>query len=150
MLPIERKEDLSIYYHLKRLFSGTKFIIIEDSFPEKPLEIPTVSVDAGTLDHEPFQLGDRSSLRIRKWYIDVFAKNKSQRDDISYTILGSLDDGIDVFDYDMGFPPSVSPTKIGHLALLKKSFTPVPVLVDKNEKLYYRGQVTIITQNDLI
>ena len=147
---IERKEDLSMYYHINDQFIDASYVIIEDSFPETVLQLPTIAVDAGTLDHQLFEIGNRTPLRIRKWYIDVFAKTKSQRDDFCYRVLNSLDNGINVYDYDEGFPPDVDPTKIGHLALLKKSFLPIPVMVEENQKKYYRGQVIIITENDKV
>jgi len=147
---IERKEDLSVYYHISDQFSDVSYVIVEDSFPEVVMQVPTIAIDAGTLDHELFEMGNRTPLRLRKWYIDVFAKTKSQRDDFCYRILNSLDDGINVYDYDEGFPPDVDPTKIGHLALIKKSFLPIPVMVEENQKKYYRGQVVITTENDQI
>ena len=116
---IERKEDLSVYYHIKDQFTDASYVVIEDSFPETYVELPTIAVDAGTLDHEAYELGNRVPLRIRKWFIHIFAKTKSQRDDFAYRILNSLDDGISTYDYDEGFPPDVSPSKIGHLELLK-------------------------------
>ena len=147
---IERKEDLSMYYHIKDQFTDASYVVIEDSFPDTVLQLPTIAIDAGTLDHELFEIGNRTPLRIRKWYIDVFANNKSQRDDFCYRIVNSLDSGINIYDYDEGFPPDVSPTKIGHLGLVKKSFLPIPVMVEENQKKYYRGQVIIITQNDQV
>jgi len=145
---VERKEDLSVYYHINDQFSDVSYVIVEDSFPETVMQVPTIAIDAGTLDHELFEMGNRTPLRLRKWYIDVFAKTKSQRDDFCYRILNSLDSGINVYDYDEGFPPDVDPTKIGHLALIKKSFLPIPVMIEENQKKYYRGQVIIITEND--
>lgn len=147
---LERKEDLSMYYHIKDEFSDVSFAVIEDSFPDTVVQLPTISVDAGTLDHEIFEMGNVTPLRIRKWYIDVFAKTKSQRDDFCYRILHSLDNGINVYDYDEGFPPSVSPTKISHMGLVSKRFLPIPVMVEENQKKYYRGQVIIITENDQV
>ena len=145
---VERLEDLSVYYHIDDQFSDVSYVIVEDSFPETVMQVPTIAIDAGTLDHELFEMGNRTPLRLRKWYIDVFAKTKSQRDDFCYRILNSLDSGINVYDYDEGFPPDVDPTKIGHLALIKKSFLPIPVMIEENQKKYYRGQVIIITEND--
>jgi len=145
---VERLEDLSVYYHINDQFSDVSYVIVEDSFPETVMQVPTIAIDAGTLDHELFEMGNRTPLRLRKWYIDVFAKTKSQRDDFCYRILNSLDSGINVYDYDEGFPPDVDPTKIGHLALIKKSFLPIPVMIEENQKKYYRGQVIIITEND--
>lgn len=147
---IERLEDLSVYYHIKDEFSDVSFAIIEDSFPDTVVKLPTIAVDAGTLDHELFEIGNRTPLRIRKWYIDVFALNKAQRDEFCFRILHSVDNGINVYNYDEGFPPAVSPSKIGHLGLVSKKFLPIPVMLGENQKKYYRGQVIIITENDLV
>lgn len=148
---VERKEDLSVFYHIKDLFASVTFAIIEDSFPDTVVTLPTIAVDAGTLNHELYELGNRTPLRIRKWYIDVFAKTKSQRDDFCYKILNSLDSGVNVYNYDEGFPPDVTPSKIGHLGLLSKQFIPIPVPPpEENQKKYYRGQVIFVTENDQV
>ena len=147
---IYRKEDLSVYYFIKDLFQDTPFINIEDSFPEEILEVPTISIDAGKLIEEPFELGNRDKIRERVWYIDVFAKNKSQRDDFGYKILENSKDGIAIYDYDEGFPPDVTPSKIGHMAIVADSYEPIPVILGENEKLYFRGQVILVTQNDTV
>lgn len=147
---IYRKEDLSVYYFIKGVFSLAPSISIEDGFPEKLLTIPTVSIEAGKLSEEYFEIGNRDRLRIRTWFIDIFANNKSQRDDFGYKILDESDNGINIYDYDEGFPPNSSPTKIGHMDILSKSYEPIPVLLDENEKLYFRGQVILVTQNDTV
>lgn len=147
---IYRKEDLSVYYFLKDMFSDAPNIAIEDSFPEKILTVPTIAIDAGKLSEEYYEIGNRDRLRIRTWYIDIFAKNKSQRDDFGYRILDLTDNGINIYDYDEGFPPDSSPSKIGHMDILSKSYEPIPVLLDENEKLYFRGQVILVTQNDTV
>jgi hypothetical protein len=147
---IYRKEDLSMYYFVKGLFSGTPFVKVVDAFPEQLLEIPTVSVDTGKLSEEVFELGNRNKIRRRIWFIDIFANNKSQRDDFGYKILESSKDGIPVYDYDMGFPPDVTPSKIGHLAVVADSYEPIPVIAGENELLHYRGQVILITENDIV
>lgn len=147
---IYRLEDLSVYYFIKETFSGVSFLNIVDSFPEALLEVPTISIDAGLLREEPFELGNRDKIRERTWYIDIFAKNKSQRDDFGYTILANSKDGISIYDYNEGFPPSVTPSKIGHMDVIADSYEPIPVMLDENEKLYYRGQVILVTQNDTV
>lgn len=89
-------------------------------------------------------------VRIRRWYIDIFAKNKSQRDDFGYRILDNCKDGINIYDYDEGFPPDITPSKIGHMAVVARSFEPVAVFLEEHENLYYRGQVILVTQNDTV
>ena len=145
----ERLEDLSVYYFLKDKFSES-FINIVDGFPEEKLTLPTIAVEAGKIDVEEFELGNRVGLRIRKWYIDIYAKNKSQRDEFGYRLLDVLKDGISVYNYDEGFPPSVTPTNIGHLQILAKSYDPIKISADVVEKLYYRATIEIVAQNDKV
>jgi hypothetical protein len=150
-LNIYRLEDLSVFYFIKNIFSDlAEFIEVVDSFPEQILRIPTISIDAGKLKEELYELGDRDRIRIRTWYIDIFAKNKSQRDDFGYTILGASKDGINVYDYNEGFPPENSPARVNHMDILSRSYEPIPVMLDEGEKLYYRGQIIFVTQNDMV
>jgi len=157
LMKIYRLEDLSMYFFIKDIFSPlAEFIEIVDSFPSdsdgspKILTLPTVSIDAGKIKEEPFELGDRDKVRIRVWYIDIFAKNKSQRDDFGYKILEQSHNGINVYDYNEGFPPDVAPTRVEHMDVLSISYEPIPVMLDESEKLYFRGQVILVTQNDTV
>lgn len=147
---VYRLEDLSMYFFIKDMFQDTPFIEIVDSFPEEILTIPTISIDAGKLKEENFEIGNRDRVRIRVWYIDIFAKNKSQRDDFGYRILDQTKNGINIYDYNEGFPPDVSPSRIEHMDVLSISYEPIPVMLDENEKLYFRGQVILVTQNDTV
>src|SRR5574339_126459 len=121
---IYRLEDLSMYFFIKDLFSDVSFINIVDSFPEEILTIPTISIDAGRIKEELFEVGNRDRVRIRTWYIDVFAKNKSQRDDFGYRILDQSNNGINVYDYNDGFPPDVTPSRVEHFDILSISYEP--------------------------
>jgi len=64
--------------------------------------------------------------------------------------LDVLKDGIPVYNYDQGFPPSVSPTRIGTLVVISKSYDPIRVSADVVEKLYYRATISMVAQNDTI
>jgi hypothetical protein len=145
---IEKKEDLSLHYWLVDLFQDAPFITLVDEFPEELLKIPTISSDVGRIEIEDLELGDREGIRIRNWYIDIFAKTKTQREDFGYRILNALKDGINVYDYDEGFPPNVTPSKIGHLNVLARSYEPMKVSPDFTDKLYYRTTINIVTVND--
>ena len=145
---IYRLEDLSMFFFIKNMFQDVSFIDIEDSFPEKILTVPTISIDAGMLKEENFEIGNRDKVRIRTWYIDIFAKNRSQRDDFGYRILDQSKNGINVYDYNEGFPPNVTQSKIEHMDVLSISYEPIPVMLDKTEPDYFRGQVILVTQND--
>lgn len=135
----ERKEDLSVYYWLKDLFPT--FTIV-DGFPVENLKIPTISVEVDTIDSEPFELGNRHRQKFRVWYIDVFAATKSQRDEVAYKILEELENPIQVYDYDEGFPPSVSPSNIGGLIPQDIRLEIKRVLPELVDLLYYRSTVT--------
>ncbi len=94
---------------------------------------------------EPFELGNRKGQRIRVWNIEVFASNKAQRDELSSIIINEIEDGITVFDYDEGFPPSVSPTQLGTLHPREIVVLPIRIFPDLVEKLYWRSSIRFIT-----
>lgn len=143
-------EDLSVYYFVKDKFSSSSFVQIVDGFPEQDLKTPTISIEAGKIDVKEYELGNRDGLRVRRWYIDIFAKNKSQRDEFGYKLLNELKNGIPVYNYNEGFPPDVSPTKVGALQILSKTYDPVLVDSKISELLKYRASVYIVAQNDVI
>lgn len=141
----ERKEDLAIYYWLVNKFSGASVNII-DGFPVDPLSIPSIAVDWSSTELLDIQLGDRAGSRLRTWHIDVFAKNKSQRDEFAYKIYNDLKDGITVYDIVNGVP---SATSIGHLNILQRRINRIDIDPELTGMLYYRARLTILTQNDL-
>lgn len=148
---IYRLEDLSVIFFIKNLFLDAGFITVVDEFPDQILQVPTLSVVNGKLIEDRYEMGNRDAgVRTRRWFIDIFAKNKSQRDDFAYKILDSTDNGINVYDYNEGFPPNASPSTINHLDVISKSYQPLDVIPATNEKLYYRGQIILITKNDKV
>lgn len=151
-MKIYRLEDLSVFHWISDMFGNlASFIKVVDSFPDdESLTIPTVAIDAGKLKEEPFELGNRDKVRVRVWYIDIFAKNKTQRDDFGYEILSQSHNGINIYDYNEGFPPEIIPARIGHMDVLSASYEPVPVMLDEVETNYFRGQVILVTQNDTV
>jgi hypothetical protein len=146
---IERKKDLSIYYWLVDLFSDASYVNIRDGFPSENLELPTVAVEGGTIKLRPFELGNRSRVFKRIWFIEIFANNKSQRDDFSYRVLSALENVIPVYDYDEGFPPP-TPTQLGILDPLEVDMTPIKILPEMTEKLYYRNSVYFTAEYSII
>ncbi len=149
-MPLERLEDLSVNYLIKDIFSSVSSLPIEDGFPEKNLIIPSVSVENGKIKLENFELGNRSHLRYRKWYFDVFAKTKSQRDDFSYLIMNSFDNGIFIYDYNTGFPPDVTPPVIEHMDVKSIEMDIIRIQPELVDKLYYRATITIVAVNDTV
>lgn len=137
----ERKEDLSVYYFIKDLFSDVPFVTIIDAFPTDNLVIPSISVETQRISTFQFELGNRNRVEVRSWYIDVFAQNKSQRDEFGYRIMNALEECIPVYDYDEGFPPNVTPTRLGCLLVESVRLEWIRVMPQLVDKLYYRASV---------
>jgi hypothetical protein len=144
---LERKEDLAIYYWLVNIFSATPGIKIVDGFPGQDLTIPTISVDWDQTEIHDIQLGDRSGSRLRTWYIDVFANNKSTRDEFAYKIHNELRNGITVYDIVNGVPTT---TSIGHLNILQRRIKVVRVDPELVSTMYYRASISILAENDIL
>ena len=140
-MDIERKKDLSYYYWLKDLFS-TLPITVVDEFPEDNLKVPSVCIENGDVIIIPKEMGNRHGTRLRGWYIDVYAKNKVQRNEIAFKIIDALEESIPVYDYDEGFPPDVSPTKIGCMNNDNIQMNTIRVLPELVEVLYWRVQIS--------
>ena len=147
---IYRLEDLSVNYWVRGIFQPFAFVNIVDEFPSTIVEVPTISIVEGKLAEEEFELGNSEGIRIRRYFIDIFAVTKQQRKDFGYKLLSECKKGIKVYDYNEGFPPSASPSQINHLSIINRTFEPIDVIPQQNELLYYRGQLMIITKNDLV
>jgi len=140
-MELERKKDLSIYYWLQDIFSGTPITVV-DEFPEDKLVVPSVSTEIGEIALVPSELGNRTGTRLRSWFIDIYAKNKAQRNELMYKIMSELEDNIPVKDYDEGFPPTVFPTTIGCIDVSNIRGAKIDVLPELVETLYWRAQVS--------
>lgn len=148
MMYLERLEDLSVYYFLKDAFSDAPYINIVDGYPDSGLVTPTISVEAGRIDIDWFELGNRNGIRVRHFFIDIFAETKSQRDDIGYRLLDLLQKGIVVYNYNEGFPPNVSPSSMGTLVVLSLKFDPYAVSADVSKTLRYRATIEFTAENN--
>jgi hypothetical protein len=134
-----RLEDLSTVYWLKDLLSST-FITVTDGYTASDLIVPSIAIEWDTVEKLEYELGNRKGLVEREYYIDIYAKNRSQRDEITYMILDALSNPIPVYDYNEGFPP-YSPTQIGCLNHLRSTAKNIPVNAKLVEELYYRATV---------
>jgi hypothetical protein len=119
---ISRKIDLSMYYYLKGLLPSLVNVydgypVDKDGRPSGDLTLPAVAVERQPIILRPFELaGNR--LAHYFYIMDIYGLTKAQRDDIAYTIQTDLDsNNVRVYDYDEGFPPSVSPSHIGTLVI---------------------------------
>ncbi len=141
-----------MFYFIKGVFQSFPMISVVDKFPKEIITLPTISVVPGKLSEDPYELGNPDrGRRTRRWFIDIFAINDTQRDDFAYRILDNLNAGMTVYDYNTGFPPNVSPASVNHLSVLSDVYEPfnaIPAL--ENEKLYFRGQIILITVNDKV
>ena len=144
MMELERLQDLSVYYWLKGQLPD--FVQIVDAFPaqinqaDTPLTLPVVSVDHINIRAVAFELGGLETNE-QMWAIDVFAKQKSQRDDFTYKLVNELKHGIPVYDYNQGFPPVVIDC-IGALITDNIQAKPVYVFRDLVKDLYWRSTIT--------
>jgi len=147
----ERKEDLSIYYFVVDLFADISDILtVVDGYPMEGFTLPTLAVEAKTINTAKWEIGNRTRVQFRVWYIDVFAKNKSQRDELGYRLLNGLEACIPVYDYDEGFPPDVDPTELGCLEVEDLKLEIIPVHPELVDSLYYRASVIFVaTYNQL-
>ena len=146
-MELNRKQDLSIYYWLKEVLPT--FVTVVDGFPEDDLVLPTASVETLPIEGVPFELGGRDK-DIRFWRIDIFADNKSQRDDMAYVVYKELEDNISVYNYDEGFPPDISPSKIGCMKCYDRRVAPIKVFEELVRKLYWRSAITFWTEYETI
>jgi hypothetical protein len=141
---IERKEDLSLYYFLKELFNDKPFITVLDAFPDSEFTFPSVSVEAVKATAVNFELGSKVKQHYRTYQIDIFALTKTQRDEIGYLIYNALDNIIPVYNYDEGFPPSVTPTLVSALDVTDKELGNIRINPELTEQMYYRAVISII------
>lgn len=117
------------------------FVHIEDGYPEKGVTIPTVAVESLDVVTDPFELGSSKRVANRVWDIDIYALNKTQRDEFSYLIMDALEGEIPVYDYDGGFPPTVL-TRLGCLEVGTIRTEIIRILPELVDKYYYRATVS--------
>lgn len=137
-----RKEQLSIYYWLTDLFPS--FVHVVDEFPTDDLTLPTIAIITNRVRATAFELGG-ADLDKRNWAIYVFAQNSGQRDDYLGLIHRSLESNICVYNYDEGFPPSVSPSQVGSLYVEERYSEPLRVYEELVKKKYWWGVETFRT-----
>lgn len=144
---ISRKQDLSIYYWLEDKVPS--MVNVEDGFPTSALTLPTVSITALDVKGLPLELGG-CDYNMSFWRIDIFAKNKAQRDELASLLFDEIEQQVPVYDYDVGFPPIISPPRIGTLIVSKRLLRPVHVFEELVDKLYWRSSLTFFTYYEQI
>ena len=136
---IERSEDLSFYRWLVDLFADAPFIKIVDGFPEELLELPTISIESVEITVSESELGNRTPIKERTYAINIFGKDKAQRDEYAYRIFNALENSIDIYDYSN----YSSPIKVDCYDILDKRLQNMKVLPNLSEKLYYRAYIVL-------
>ena len=147
-MDINRKLDLSIYYFVSDAFSDAPFVHVTDGFPEEGLTIPTIAVEADNISTYVAELGNRVRGKIRTWYADIYAADKAQRDEYAYRLLSAFESNIPVYDYDEGFPPSSTPSRIGSIITDDIRLQIIKVLPELTENMYYRSVVMVTGEYD--
>jgi hypothetical protein len=138
----ETKQDKSVLQFLRTLYADTPFIKVEDGYPEEDFTVPTVALEVEEINGSTFEMGNPAFKKTRNWYVDIYAANKAQRNEIAYRLLYALEDKIPVFDYDQGFD---NPPKIGALDPLGVQLKVIKVLPELTELMYYRSVVIFAT-----
>ncbi len=144
---INRKVDLSVYYYLEDLLPSSVTVVDgfpmdERGVPTGDLDIPTVATNRLPITIRPYQLGG-AGLAWYHYIIDVYANSKTQSDYLSYLVQAELDNSnVAVNDYDEGFPPAVTPSRIGTLVVAGDIVNSVVyVFPEVTQKLYWRTVV---------
>lgn len=133
---VEDKAHYSLIQKLKTEFQTE--LEVKDSFPKEELLVPTLSVNLVSVDFTNLQIGDYNNIRELSWVIDVFALNKTQRNQIVFKLFYILEKKIPIYDYDLGFPPQSIP-EIGSLTPTRLRIEFIEVQAEKPEDLYYRA-----------
>ena len=142
---IEDSEDMSAYYWLQSLFTDTPLIKIVSEFPMGDLVVPSISIEPGQINTVGWELGNPTTVKLRRFSIEVFATSITQRKQCVYKILHELDKArIPVYDYTQGFPPAVTPLQIGSMDVAETVANFKRVFPEIDEKLYYRATVTFV------
>jgi hypothetical protein len=139
---LERLQDKSVIYWMKALYPSG--VTVSEGWNQEELVVPTLALENKTLYLRPFELGNRKGLEDRYFYIDIFAVNKPQRDEFSYTLFNELQNYIPVYNYNQGFPPIVSPSQIGILTVSEVRVDYVKVIAELVTQLYYRATVHFV------
>jgi hypothetical protein len=144
MIDQQSNEDFSAYYYIKNVFDPLGILVV-DEFPVQDLVIPSVAIETALLKPIVGEMGNVHRVYYRVYHIDYFAVNKTQRQQMGYTILRALESAIPVFDYNEGFPPDVSPSQVGCLQTLEIRQENILINPELVSKLYYRGKISFET-----
>lgn len=148
-LPVEILQTRSLYYYLKNVLpSGVN---VTESYPisvtdqDPLLSFPTVSISVVDTSSKPIELGNNQTKQDRMWAIEVCASTPVQRDVLSFMVYHALESGVQVYDYNVGFPPMTNQPELGLLDVSDIVIKPVYVFKDLVKDLYWRNSITFST-----
>jgi len=144
----ERLEDLSFLYFIQNQFLDFPGVAVVNAFPKDDLTTPTISVVAKSIELFPGELGNAKQMAIRTWDIDVFAETITQRDEFAYRIINALQYPVSVLDFNMGFPPTVTPSQLYCLKPQAIRMDNIDVDAELVSKFYYRNWVNYTAYRD--
>lgn len=144
MIDQQSNEDFSVFYYIKSIGDSLGIPTV-DEFPASNLVVPSIAVEADELDPIVGEMGNVHRVYNRVYFVDYFATNKTQRQQLGYTLLRALELAIPVYDYNTGFPPEVIPTQIGCLQVLDINMKRILINPELVEKFYYRGVISFET-----
>ena len=140
---LERKQELSVYYWLSGLFTDGVVSVV-DSYYDGKLEVPRIAIVGEAIGSTLHELGGAERYD-RIWSLEIYAKTKQQRDEIGYKIFGDIRENghIQVFDYDEGFPPDVSPSSLGYMDIIEHQYRPKNLDSGLQEVLDWQAKVAV-------
>jgi len=91
------------------------FVHVFDDYPDWELEIPqfrfpSISLEIGRVERTPLQLGGNPWEYTIDFFIDVWARNSGERNDITDMLDNILGGSIPWINYNLGFPITASGT----------------------------------------
>ncbi|MEM4134611.1 MAG: hypothetical protein QXV73_05380 [Candidatus Micrarchaeia archaeon] len=133
---IEENAHFSLIRKLKDSFADTVKVV--DSYPRNQIEVPLISVDIIRLDFTKLQIGDYNNIRNITWIVDVFAKNKTQRDRMTFQLMSTLEQKIPIYDFTNGFN-NQNLIEIGAIEPKRLRVEFVEIEVENPEELFFRA-----------
>lgn len=138
-----RLADKSLHYYLENQLNTIwgSFLSVKDSYPNtlEEITVPLVSVDYTTGRLNPLEIGTDENEDIMYFMIDIFARGKSERDDLLYIIMNLLSSGCNVVQFSGGSAGA----NIGHMYFEDISARPMYAFgPDIPTKVAYRAEVS--------
>lgn len=106
LLPEDSVEDDTV-----RLTYSYNWVDIRYAWPDELFDTPVAAIYPGASTETGFELGSSTKEIFTRFYIDVFALDEFQRDDIAQEVREAFDNRVPLIDYNKGFPIKANGTK---------------------------------------